>query len=186
MERATGWYKRRTQVILFVIGLFVAIFFNVDTVDIIHKLSSDPKLREQLVQQASAYTKEHATLKQELDNLIKSGAKGDTLTDAKARYDEFEKQNSLLVTKASDMVKTDIANVNHVLALGWSKEDCNHWYTHIIGWLLTALALSLGAPFWFDLLNKLMKLRSSVSAESEAKSSPSSTPDKQKSITIKG
>jgi len=33
-----------------------------------------------------------------------------------------------------------------------------------LGWLITALALSLGAPFWFDLLNKLMKLRNSISS----------------------
>ena len=32
----------------------------------------------------------------------------------------------------------------------------------LLGYLLTALALSLGAPFWFDLLNKLMKLRGAV------------------------
>jgi hypothetical protein len=31
-----------------------------------------------------------------------------------------------------------------------------------MGWIITALALSLGAPFWFDLLNKLMKLRGAV------------------------
>ncbi len=30
------------------------------------------------------------------------------------------------------------------------------------GFLLTALAISLGAPFWFDLLNKLMHVRGSV------------------------
>jgi hypothetical protein len=30
---------------------------------------------------------------------------------------------------------------------------------HILGWILTALALSLGAPFWFDLLNKFINLR---------------------------
>ena len=30
---------------------------------------------------------------------------------------------------------------------------------HFWGYLLTVLALSLGAPFWFDLLNKLVKLR---------------------------
>jgi hypothetical protein len=29
----------------------------------------------------------------------------------------------------------------------------------ILGWLLTALALSLGAPFWFDMLNKFINLR---------------------------
>jgi hypothetical protein len=31
----------------------------------------------------------------------------------------------------------------------------------IVGLLLTAVALTLGAPFWFDLLSKLVKLRSS-------------------------
>ena len=30
---------------------------------------------------------------------------------------------------------------------------------HIAGWLLTALAISLGAPFWFDLLNKAVSVR---------------------------
>jgi hypothetical protein len=29
----------------------------------------------------------------------------------------------------------------------------------LIGFVLTAFAISLGAPFWFDMLNKLMKLR---------------------------
>jgi hypothetical protein len=33
------------------------------------------------------------------------------------------------------------------------------WATRVAGWLLTALALSLGAPFWFDLLNKLVNMR---------------------------
>ena len=32
----------------------------------------------------------------------------------------------------------------------------NRW----IGWLLTAFAISLGAPFWFDLLNKFISARS--------------------------
>ena len=35
-------------------------------------------------------------------------------------------------------------------------------FSAIIGWLITALAVSLGAPFWFDLLNKFMVIRSTV------------------------
>jgi hypothetical protein len=31
--------------------------------------------------------------------------------------------------------------------------------SHLLGWLLTAMAVSLGAPFWFDLLNKLVSVR---------------------------
>ncbi|MGV8879373.1 MAG: hypothetical protein ACOH2A_10110 [Sphingobacteriaceae bacterium] len=33
---------------------------------------------------------------------------------------------------------------------------------HFWVFLLTAVAISLGAPFWFDLLNKMMKLRTSI------------------------
>jgi hypothetical protein len=33
---------------------------------------------------------------------------------------------------------------------------------HFLGWLLTALAVSLGAPFWFDMLNKIIVVRSTV------------------------
>jgi hypothetical protein len=40
---------------------------------------------------------------------------------------------------------------------------------HLLGWLLTALAISLGAPFWFDMLNKLINIRSSGRAPEEAK-----------------
>ena len=29
----------------------------------------------------------------------------------------------------------------------------------ILGWIVTAIALSLGAPFWFDLLQKFVNLR---------------------------
>jgi hypothetical protein len=48
----------------------------------------------------------------------------------------------------------------------WEKGYLNDWYVefwrHWLGWLLTALAISLGAPFWFDLLNKFIVIRSTV------------------------
>lgn len=48
----------------------------------------------------------------------------------------------------------------------WERVFWAGWYgqfrIHIFGWLLTALAISLGAPFWFDLLNKFIVVRSSV------------------------
>jgi hypothetical protein len=35
-------------------------------------------------------------------------------------------------------------------------------FLHGIGWLITAAAISLGAPFWFDTLNRFMVVRSTV------------------------
>jgi hypothetical protein len=53
-----------------------------------------------------------------------------------------------------------------MLPIGWSSAEIPPngasswlWLTKVAGWLLTALALSLGAPFWFDLLNKLVNIR---------------------------
>jgi hypothetical protein len=41
-------------------------------------------------------------------------------------------------------------------------EVWNHLFGPLFGWLLTALAATMGAPFWFDLLNKVMVIRSTV------------------------
>jgi hypothetical protein len=49
------------------------------------------------------------------------------------------------------------------IPMGWAKEDCssiNFW--SFIGWILTAAALSFGAPFWFDLLLKIVNIRNVV------------------------
>lgn len=44
----------------------------------------------------------------------------------------------------------------------WRADWSDQLWTHLLGWLLTAFAVSLGAPFWFDLLNKIMVIRSTV------------------------
>jgi hypothetical protein len=35
------------------------------------------------------------------------------------------------------------------------------WQRRICGWIITAFAVTLGAPFWFDVLNKFINIRSS-------------------------
>jgi hypothetical protein len=42
------------------------------------------------------------------------------------------------------------------------SDSWNLLYSHWLGWLLTVFAISLGAPFWFDTLNRLMVIRSTV------------------------
>jgi len=49
------------------------------------------------------------------------------------------------------------------IPLGWADGTKQETLPNILlGWLLTALAVSLGAPFWFDILNKIMVVRSTV------------------------
>ncbi len=48
------------------------------------------------------------------------------------------------------------------MTLGWQRNpfaDPMSGIRAVLGWILTALALSLGAPFWFDLLSKVVRIR---------------------------
>lgn len=52
--------------------------------------------------------------------------------------------------------------------IGWELDEKNRpdlpdtfveWLGKMLGWLVTVAAVSLGAPFWFDLLSKVARLR---------------------------
>ncbi|MBI1780585.1 MAG: hypothetical protein HYR66_04370 [Sphingobacteriales bacterium] len=67
---------------------------------------------------------------------------------------DSEKRNQLIDArkKASECCLTSVQS---------SSPYQTNSFIVFIGWLITAFAISLGAPFWFDLLNKLVKLRES-------------------------
>ena len=47
--------------------------------------------------------------------------------------------------------------------IGWRSlpAGASDWLKTVFGWIITTAAVSLGAPFWFDLLNKVANLRGS-------------------------
>ena len=62
------------------------------------------------------------------------------------------------------------------LPIGWNLQDlpgsATGWMTRVVGWILTAFAISLGAPFWFDVLNKIMVVRSTVKPKEKSPDEP--------------
>jgi hypothetical protein len=57
------------------------------------------------------------------------------------------------------------------LPIGWDKANTQgDFLARLVGWLVTTAALMLGAPFWFDVLGKLSRLRGSGNREGTAKS----------------
>jgi hypothetical protein len=82
-------------------------------------------------------------------------------------------------TRAHPQTSTENASIKSLteqldalnLPLGWRLDDMPkgvQWLTKVIGLVLTALAVSLGAPFWFDLLNRFVRLRSSLKPPSRS------------------
>jgi len=139
MERTSGWYKRQIQVIVFVIGIIMSIGFNVNTIEIVDRLSKNKTAREQIVNISENYVKDRLST-------------ADTTT---------AKRLDLLVFRADSLYKADVEEANRILGLGWRSWDdfTGGFWKNFFGCFITALAISLGAPFWFDLLNKVVRLR---------------------------
>lgn len=147
MERASGWYKKQTQFILVIIGFFIAYCFNVDSIAISKILMKDKKAREEMVQLAASRQAQYAVF---IDSLNKNRV---TIDTSRTGPSDKYLQETYLRLKADDTAAMDILGLIKP-GSPYQKKELKFW-----GWLLTALAISLGAPFWFDLLNKFMKLR---------------------------
>jgi hypothetical protein len=145
MNQASGWYKRKTQWIILLIGFCIAVGFNVNSIEIVKRLSKDKSAREQLALVATSYAKSHENVQ----------------PDSSAT-----KSIDALVSYVDKLYKTDINEASGIIGLGWNSfgdfiDQLS--FRNLLGWLITALAVSLGAPFWFDLLNKVIQLRGTAS-----------------------
>jgi hypothetical protein len=87
------------------------------------------------------------------------------LRDATLRAAVVAAADQYTETASVDSLKVQFASLQ--LPIGWAIEadspapkDPIWWLTKLIGLAITALAISLGAPFWFDVLNKVAKIRS--------------------------
>ncbi len=152
MDRATGWYKRQAQRLTFLVGFLVAASFNVDTIRIVQHLSTDPKLSERMADMAVKYA--------------------ETYKDTNGKTPpEVNKEVAHYFNEAKKLKNKEIAQANTVLGLGWdfnAEFNIIQMFYSLLGFLITALAISLGAPFWFDILNKVVQLRSSKKIEEKA------------------
>jgi len=144
MDRVSGWYKRGSKKIIFACALAVSLILNADTILITKTLFRDPTMRAGLVATA-----------QEIAKKPTSNAPGEDQKNIKLVKEEIGRlQFPLGWTKES------------VATLGWTRASFHIWNTlwktliKALGLFLTGLAVSLGAPFWFDMLNKIVNLRS--------------------------
>jgi hypothetical protein len=144
MDRISGWYKRRTKLILFAIGLVLVVTVNADTLVFARAFWKDQTLRDSVTAAAQ--------------QVVQTGNSDCHPTGGNAAQVDFS-----CITDAVNNLK----GLN--LPIGWpgSKHPTDPrgapWWLKLFGLLITAGALTLGAPFWFDLLNKFVNFRSSGS-----------------------
>ncbi len=147
MDRVSGWYKRRVQIFIFLLGLLIAVGLNIDTISLIITVSHNETVRATLVSAAQGYTTQHSP--------------------------------------DLGLLQNDINQVQPMV--GWYSLPTNFqaWLLKIVGLLTTTFAVSLGAPFWFDVLNKFVSFRSSGPPPSSSSSDTSSLTDPSPLVVVK-
>lgn len=139
MDRVSGWYKRETQWILLGLGLAATVLMNVNTLTIARYLYRDETARQAIVARAEAV--------------------GRDTTRQRANFDAVDQQLREMQLPIGWSDPRVVGELGTAPTLG---EVSRYAATSLLGWLITTFAVSLGAPFWFDLLNKVMVIRSTV------------------------
>lgn len=135
MDRASGWYKRKAQILAIIIGIVVAVLFNADTISISQSLWQDSALRESIGRAAENLIIEGESAKaKEAQNLL--GELGFPLGWSLHFPDTETAQDS-----------RDFPNT-----LGG-------WIVKALGLFITGIAISQGSSLWFDVLGRLVNLR---------------------------
>jgi hypothetical protein len=130
MDRLSGWYKRFVQAILLGLAVVVTVGFNVNSIHIAQELWTEPSVQAAVTQAATT--------------AVPVPGQGQAAPPAQSLK--------------------SIVNEASPLPVGWGSGNLPRghwgWALAILGWLLTIGALTLGAPFWFDLLTRMNSLRS--------------------------
>jgi hypothetical protein len=236
MQRASGWYKRYTKMVLLIVGFIVAYLFNVDTIAIHRILSKDKGARDQLVSMAIRDNGKYAptvaqiksgdsatfsdTILKNTYNMVDNDANMansilglgrpwkdtckicmDSLNPKPDSGNTFLRRLAVLkIVRDSMGTLRNTANSYDTVAVNkefqrmtalkarceyirraigdkwnfYSPNQRGGWET-FLGWLITAMAITLGAPFWFDLLSKLVSLRGTGSNASNSNDTASAS-----------
>jgi hypothetical protein len=132
MERVSGAYKRRAQIYITILGVLLCAALNADSLMIVRELWNDQALSSTIVAQAQEKAKQDQT----------SGNCKDVLKCA-----------------------TESIRASAAPPIGWAGDGVRGtpeglgWTWKILGILISGMAVAMGAPFWFSLLNKIVNLR---------------------------
>ncbi|MBA4712280.1 MULTISPECIES: hypothetical protein [Citrobacter] len=135
MDRASGWYKRKMQTITLIVATVLVLGGNIDSLNLATVLASNPDVREKMV----------AIAQQEVNEAKNQAQDKERIAIAKGKYNH-----------AIDVMQSA------GFELGWKgwPQGVAEWLAKVVGLLVTIFAVSLGGPFWFDILQRVMQVRS--------------------------
>ncbi|GAB4505189.1 MAG: hypothetical protein Fur0043_21840 [Anaerolineales bacterium] len=166
MAQASAWYKENALAWAFTIGLILSIVFNVDTITITQKLWREPTIRQALVEQAGKFElPEGAANISQVPGYFDSLAIPVGWTTIPTADDSVCNQHLTPEGQFSFRVGGECRVLVNVPVV----TDMGGWLLKLLGFIISAFAARQGAPFWFDVLKKLINIREATKPKEEPK-----------------
>jgi hypothetical protein len=180
MDRLSGWYKRKATLLAFLIGLVLAAILNVDSIVLAEHLWKEPAVRQALAASATTFIEENS-------DLPTVDGDGNPINAVEFFNEQFKdlniplgwnfeqinlesyEENGITKYETCSLIpigkhrvwgiqEKDSLNVCQKIIV---PTDTAGWFLKVLGVILSAGAAAQGAPFWFDILKKLVNIRGS-------------------------
>jgi hypothetical protein len=168
MERTSGWYKRTQGRNILIIALILTVLLNADTFMIGSVLARDPELRASVTAAAVARVQQPSPT----DGSPPSAQ--DAVNRARTEIEALGLLGLPMGWTGQLLPWVGVAQDTPPMITD-APRDLGGWARKLIGLLVTAAALSFGAPFWFDMLNKVTNLRAAGQPPKKTGETPDDT-----------
>lgn len=157
MKRVSGFYKRKAQMLAFGLGLIIAASANLNAVAVGEFLASHGAARSAIAGAVTDRMQDGDIATPEAREKLRSALKDIMVQQAVPMG--WSRPTTEALPK--DPLWHEV--FSHAVALigHYAKQILHEGFAKgaLAGWLVTALATTLGSAFWFDLLNRFVNIR---------------------------
>jgi len=170
MDRLTGWYKRRSLITTLLVGTILAVIVNVDSINLVGRLWSEPDLRFAILNNIeSILTQDNTTtlnvgqlsiIQQQFSQIsLPVGWVGSPVPLTSSQETSGAKQCTLFPSSDNDMYGILVSGQCYPIINSPQAKNLTGWLIKLAGILISGVAASPGASFWFDMLKKIINVR---------------------------
>ncbi len=179
MHRASAHYAAKMKNLSLVVALFIALGLNVDTLHIAQALWEDPARREQLSSELT-YSVQSGDLQGQMDGSVESSDEFTaSQTEAENGIEVAIESGAAIAYQLQDIQDLSLPigwtfqNVDDLPQAHFARTDPNNLWNYFPennpeGWLgllaakalgiaATVIAAAQGAPFWFGIVNRILR-----------------------------
>jgi hypothetical protein len=170
MNRLTGWYKRRSLITTLIIGILLASIVNVDSINLIGRLWREPDLRIAILSNIESILTNNNTTTLDIGQLstiqnqfsditLPVGWLGSPISLTSDQQTSVPAVCTLFPQLENEIYGIAISGQCYPIINSPQVTDLTGWLIKLVGILISGVAASPGASFWFDILKKIINVR---------------------------